>query len=527
MYKLVIVDDEKDVRERLVHMLEKCAAGFSLVGQYENGIDAYEGVLAEDPDVVITDIKIPYIDGIELARKIREVDPLVRVIVITGFDEFDYAKQAANLGVVGFISKPVTQEELQAVLARARAALDEQYVTANNLSSLEAYYEDTLPVIRETDLYRLSNMTDVTPEFEKKLRYNDIDLGYGRFAVCIFDFDEIASELPAEKYELVYSAIRKFVPESVGAICAPEIFNRYEKLCVILKSNEPIDLSALEKTIGLIIQRVDRFSDVPLSAGISAVHTDRNFKRMCGEALRALEYRGIMGGRKVFAYGSIPGGSGELAPVEDSTVRELGYLLKFKSEREFLAALASIRETLRAGETAGAYYYTLTGILGTLIRSCEDLEGLYELYGSHNDMYRRLFELKTLDEIFAYFEEIAQAVRRLNDARIVGNVEQNLEKVVAWMRAHYTDTDLSFESMAASVNFSVSYISALLKKNLNTTFVKYTTSLRMERAKELLSDASLKIIDVAEQLGYSDPYYFSHCFKKYTGISPKEFKAHG
>ena len=92
------------------------------------------------------------------------------------------------------------------------------------------------------------------------------------------------------------------------------------------------------------------------------------------------------------------------------------------------------------------------------------------------------------------------------------------------MDAHFCDADLSFELMAKDVNFSVSYISALFKKKMGTSFVKHLTALRMEKAKELLGDASIKIVDAAEQLGYADPYYFSHCFKKYTGVSPKEFR---
>ena len=194
MYRLSIVDDELDVRSRLASLIDKAPRSFQIDGIYENGIDAYDGICSSAPDVVITDIKIPYIDGLELARRLREALPLIKIIVITGYDEFDYAKQAANLGggIVGFLSKPITQQDINTVLSRAERALDADYLAKENLSQLEQFYTTNLPLIRETDLYRLCGMSAVTPQFRRRLAYNGIDISHGSTAFCIFDFDGIA-----------------------------------------------------------------------------------------------------------------------------------------------------------------------------------------------------------------------------------------------------------------------------------------------------------------------------------------------
>ena len=113
MYKLIIVDDEFDIRERLSQSIEKMDCGFEIIGKYENGLDALEGVNQLEPDLVLTDIRMPFMTGIELISKIRETKPLTKVIIITGFDEFDYAKRAIDLGVIGFLTKPVTYSDLE------------------------------------------------------------------------------------------------------------------------------------------------------------------------------------------------------------------------------------------------------------------------------------------------------------------------------------------------------------------------------------------------------------------------------
>lgn len=521
MYKLVIVEDESDVRNRIVNLIGKAGAAFEIIAQYETGIDAYEGIINDAPDLILTDIKIPYINGIELAKKVRSVLPLVKVVIITGYNEFDYAKEAANLGVVGFISKPVTLEDIREALGKAQSALDSEYLSAVSLNRLSEFYEGNLPVIRENDLYRLSNMTDINPAFMQKLRNSGVELDYACFVMCVFDFDE-TWDATEERYGLALSSMRQTVGEDLKGMWEFELFNRYDKLCLLIKSNEAPDMGEFENRLERIIQRIGRHSGMPVSVGVSGVHEKPgNFAAMLREAMRALGYRGVMGGGRVFVHGG-----GRLSPrplMDDRAIKELGYILHFKPRVEALnrideiwRGLAGVRESL---------YYVATNILNVLIKGCDDLEGLYSRYGGPDGLYRKLFDLKTDEEIKEYLSELASAVRELNDGVIVDSVELSLRKVTIYMENHYCDPDMSFESLAAAVGLSVSYISALLKKKLNTSFVKLQMGLRMEKAKELLADPNLKIIDVAEMLGYNDSYYFSHCFKKYMGVSPKEFRS--
>ena len=242
---------------------------------------------------------------------------------------------------------------------------------------------------------------------------------------------------------------------------------------------------------------------------------------MVKEAMRALEYRSVIGGGKVFLFENTHTLSPKLS-IDDNMIKELGYILHSQGTEECLQRLDLIRNNIN--NAGGSHYYAATGILNILIRGCDDIERLDQYSGGSDMLYRRLFEIKTDDEIYEYLEELVRLVKQLNNGVIVDNVERNLRLVISYMETHFCDPDISFESLAKEVNFSVSYISALLKKRLNTSFVKMLTELRMEKAQKLLLNSALKIIDIAEQLGYNDSYYFSHCFKKYVGMPPKEFR---
>ena len=522
MYKLVIVEDEQDVRNRLTSLIKRSGCNFEIVSEYETGIDAYEGIISDNPDLVLTDIRIPYINGISLSKMVRAVYPLVKLIIITGYNEFDYAKEAANLGVVGFVSKPVTMENIRDLLNKAEAALDEEFLTGANLSSLSAFYQDSLPIIRENDLYRLSKMSSVTPAFESRLRGNGVSLDYPYFVMCVFDFDELPEE-DLERYDLVFSSIRKSAGEEFSNLCDYDAFSRYEKLCLILKYRTQPDAQELKRRVERIIQRAGRYSEMPVSAGLSGVfENSRDFSAMTREAARALELRSVMGGQKVFSLDSSETPTMKLS-IDDNLIKELVYLLHSRTPEACLERIDLIKARLSSSKSS--LYYAAAGILNTLIRGCDDIEKLSVSYGGPDMLYRRLYEIKTDTEIFDYLKELTRKILEINNDVIVDNLDRSLRLITAYMEAHFCDADISFESLAMEVNFSVSYISALLKKRLNTSFIKMLTDLRMEKAKELLADPALRIIDVAERLGYNDSYYFSHCFKKHVGVPPKEFRA--
>lgn len=527
MYKAVIVDDEVDIRSRLMSMFKKINSDFEIIAEYENGSDAYEGISSVIPDLLITDIRIPYINGIELIRKVRSIAPLLRVIIITGYDEFDYAKEAIDLGVMGFIMKPITAEELIPVLQKAKDSLDSEYKLNENLISLKEYYENNRPLIRENDLCRLISMSEVSTSFENKLKQDGIELNYEQILMGVFDFDVSIDNVAPDLIEVVLLSMKKELIKVFSPLYSTDVFQRNDKLIVLLKSHNPFEIQFLEKQLQAIIYKTYRMTDVGISVGFSRVNVStpsRDFKRMYNHALKALEYRTIIGGNQVLFYDNISPLPTKSKVIDETEYKQLIYNINYGTNEEVDEELQRLVILNKKDCYNASFSLNMMNILHAIMKGCSDLNLFYQKHHDYNDMFAKIFTLKTTDEVLMYFKDIVGKVNDINAEQRTQRIRNSLQNALDYMQVHYCDYNLSLELLAEKVNLSISYLCALFKTEKNTTFVKYLTQLRMEKASELLKKDDWKIIDIAEYLGYNEPYYFSHCFKKYYGKSPKEYR---
>ncbi|HKM30395.1 MAG TPA: response regulator [Bacilli bacterium] len=522
MYKLILVDDEQDVRNRIIASIQKIDSGFEVIANYDNSLDAFEGIIQLNPDLVVTDIRMPFMTGIELLKKIKESLPLIKSIIITGFDEFDYARQAIDLGVSGFLTKPITMTDLEEVLRKAKEDLDEEFQRNTNLENMENFIKESLPLIKENNLQRLISLSNPEKKFLKKLEGNGIFLNYKYHLVTVMDMDLDLENTNIEKYEMNFLAVKKFIDEGLQNYFYHETFTKNDEIVTIIKSNDAITMKQVEHCFEYVLMKTKKFLEFTISVGISNSSTHKNFKEMYREAQSALELRSIMGGNEIYFVSNIDSNYRKVRMIDDDELKELSYAIKYRTGSETKALLMSLKEKIAKPEYIIYNPFNLSNILNSIVKSCDDLDIFYG--ESKMSFYERLFEMKTLDETFNWFESLIGKIKTINQNTIADSIQRNLNKITNYIDSHYTDNDLSLEFLSDKVNISISYISAILKKEQNTTFVKYVTYLRMEKAKELLQNPNMKIVDVAEAVGYSEPYYFSHSFKKYQGVSPKEYR---
>ncbi|NLB90501.1 MAG: response regulator, partial [Clostridiales bacterium] len=184
-YKVLLVDDEVEVRDAIARKLDWNALGFQVVGQAANGEEGLELSEQLKPDVIMTDIKMPFMDGLTFSRRAKEMLPYVKVAILSGFDEFDYAKEAIRLEVEEYILKPIDAEELARVFLRLKALLDEEIAQRNDIQRLQHFYEESLPLMRQQLLSGLLSGR-LTPEFiRQKTREYQMNLTATQYGVAV------------------------------------------------------------------------------------------------------------------------------------------------------------------------------------------------------------------------------------------------------------------------------------------------------------------------------------------------------
>ncbi len=525
MYRVIVADDEEAVRERLISLVNKLSSDFKIVGAYENGYDALEDIEQIQPDLLITDIKMPYIDGIELIKQAKLEVPLMQTIIISGYDSFDYAKQAIALKVVGYISKPISFDELKNTMYKAKDELDKSLSIDKNIESLQEQAKTTLSLLQENDLCKLLSLKEVPDNFKKKLEIDQINIANKYCVLGIFDFDDEFDKVGYENSEIVNIYLHKYLMEEIPKDCSLYVFNRSNQVLFLGLSKTIFDKDSMEESLASILSKIKKVCGISLSVAVSDFcdDQDRSYRRMFRHAVRTLEYRTVVGKNNVLFFSDIQKEEVTVGKIDDNEYKSLTYDLSYGYVPECKDHVKKILDKIKSPEYADSYLYITSSVANALLKACNNFKDLYKDFMNNNEIFQSIYECKSIDKLYEFFMSLIDAIYKVNNATRYSGVELGLKQILEYIDSHYTDPNLSLESLSDSLSYSVSYISLLLKKD-NKTFTKYLMSVRMEHAKGLLVNPDNKIVSVSEAVGYSDPYYFSHCFKKYVGISPLEYR---
>ena len=223
LYRIILVDDEEEVRKSIIRKIDWQSVGFTVVGDAENGEDALEKIENLEPDVVLTDIRMPYMDGLTLAEKIRQKYPSMKIVILSGYDDFEYAKRAIKLNVTEYILKPVNVEELTAILKKMQASLDEVSELTRDVSLLRENYKRSLPILREQFLKDLVSRQMDEMTVAERLEQYDIPLAGAKKWISI----AVKAELSAVSGEVILPLHeeRDLIPISVMQILEENLKN--------------------------------------------------------------------------------------------------------------------------------------------------------------------------------------------------------------------------------------------------------------------------------------------------------------
>lgn len=525
-YKVVLVDDEVEVIDAIEQRIHWDILGFEVVGSATNGVKALELVEKQQPDVVITDIKMPYMDGLELARRLNKEYQNIHIIIFTGFDEFEYAKEAVHLEVEEYMLKPINALELTECMKRLKKTLDKEREERLNVTKLENYLKDSLPVL-QTNLFVSLIEGRVNEEYcEKFLNAYQIDIKGPYYCCAIFHTSE--HHVPDGMNPLL---LAMSVEHEIKDRLAPEwknhMFTYLGNALMIIELETEEMVVAFTDAWDRFCKWAYRVMGAVVTAGIGRVCDNLiSINSSYDGAREAVSYRVLYGTSRAINIGEIAPKEQEiLIQPEDTKMHDLFKAIHLGVPETLEQSVRKEVEKLHNNaQTVSQYNLAIMEMVGAFYRFCaNNFIDFNEFCGNVGNPYERVPEMDEstltawmIDSAKAISEELKNA-RNSTSRRMVTDA-QNL------VHDRYMEPNLSLDTVCSALGVSNSYFSSVFKKETGKAFVTYLTDYRMDHAAELILETNEKSYQIAERVGYLDANYFSYVFKKRFGVSPSKYR---
>ena len=540
MLKIFLAEDEVIVRETIKRMIPWENLGFELVGEAADGEMALPLLIRQQPDLLITDIKMPFMDGLTLARLAKKEVPGLKVVILSGYDDFNYAKQAINIGVEDYLLKPITKNALIERLTEIRSRYEDE-------KTQREYYEK---FHREIQAYEKNSSRDFFEalvsgsldmmEIYKRAEKLGVDIVAESYNILIFtmncneDFSgrrEGYSSWEAESMEMLE---KFFAGHPFAMLFRSNVFS-YGVLIKGEKDSVKENTRICVEEIRRIFDRKEDNKEWFVAVGESVERLSQ-IQKSYHSASRAFSQRYLYDG-KVLYYE-------EMLAMEkkDVTNEDSEYLQKVDVNALNPTILQKFLSNGLLEETENFvqdYFYAIgqEPMESVVFRSYVILNVRFSVLSFLKELGcdTKTLEPEDTEEILAesgrnmestiaYAEKLISQAIQLRD-RNSGNKNRSILKAaVDFIDQHYMEEDMSLNKAANAANVSANHFSALFSQNMGQTFIEYLTSLRMDKAKEYLRCTGMRSSEIAGEVGYKDAHYFSYLFKKTQGMTPSDYR---
>lgn len=523
MYKILLVDDEDLIRNAIATVIDWPSIGITEILQAEDGELGLEMARTHRPDIVITDIRMPFMDGLEMSKYITAELPYTKIIILTGHDEFDFALSSIKLGITDYIVKPISAENLLAVINKTVSSLQEERRIKRMQQKIRNQLRQSLPLLKEKVLNQLIS-GKIDPEtLEEKLEYTELKLDFNTCTVCISQAGSYVHQ-SIEDYEMMNIMLKSSLEAYFGQEAI--VFSNYNNQHILLLRDLPAnDYEARSQLHQKFAEHNDKFKKaqecyINTAIGIT-VDSIKKIPESYATSKHALSYKTALGNDIVFDFLELGYKSSEFIFPRDQIeeIVKSAYLnIHFEQSLADLTQYLSNCKNLTAEHLQIISFEIVNQINKTLLQTDFNLnaDSYQSVYKACNITTLADFEKciqEYLGDIYSFLSENKQTRKQL----LIQNAKQYIED-------HYDNPDLNLNMVAGHIFINPTYLSALFKKEAGLSFVDFITQTRIEKAKVLLVQENTKSYEVAQKTGYQDPHYFSVCFKKHTGLSPSEFK---
>ena len=533
MYKILLVDDEILVRDAIRENIDWGKLDCELIGDCENGKQAVEFVKTHEVDIVLTDILMPYMDGMELSHFLHDNYPDVLIVIFSGFGEFEYAKKAIQYNVSEYMLKPVTAMELTKVIENMKEKLDSRKKEQRKMESLTQVSQDyhkNANVIRSKALDCLVKCTREVQVSLDELERMGITFQAASYRVAVFDIDTYSEMYQMDMDKQQESALTAFVLFNVGdeivvqekaGVVYQEGNNR---VCIIFAGNRTKEFSEnIHRICHEIQKKVKEVIGLETSIGIGSwVRSPYELIYSYRLAAKAIDYRYLLGGNLLFDMEEKKTDNSIFLINDLETLTEA---IKSGDRRLMEETLGQIETEIKSAlvEKSYACIY-LQQVIRAIGNTCQSLsEEPEKIIAQREALLKAVTEQRMFSQAAALVEKYAQEVfDELQELNSSSGQRQGM-LAMDYIQKNYMDPGLSLNSICSYLNISTSYFSTIFKEMTGETFIEVLTRVRMEKAKELLENTTMKNYEIAEKVGFSDPHYFGISFKKITGKTPTEY----
>lgn len=527
LYRVLLVDDEEEIREGIIRKIDWEGLGYTIVGDAENGLEALEKAEHLHPDVVMTDIKMPFMDGLELGEKLQTTMPSTKLIIFSGFDDFEYAQKAIKLNVAEYVLKPINSVELIETLKKLKLRLDEEFNEKRDVEILRRNYMDSLPVMREQFLVGLLEGRISQARLSAQAERFDINLNAENWVVALVRADAApkGDALEGEE-ELIPISLKCTVDEILGNYCTFIDF-LYSDCVVMIVELAQIGMVPLMNGLNEICKSAERVLGVRVTAGAGALCRSLiDIRHSYREAQNALDYSAALGAGKAIYIGDVEPDTSVKLQFDDRDEREIINAIKMGSEEEIrsrITALFTRFETMPL--PLSQYQIYLMEILTSLLRVIRSYGlGAEEIFGETFHYVNTIVSLHSPTEMMQWCMESCIKISTLIKRERVDSTKLLAQNAKQYIAENFQEADLSVETLCSFLHVSPAYFSTVFKRETGMSFVAYLTEVRLQEAVNLLNATDDKTYVIAEKVGYTEPNYFSYVFKKKFGVSPSKYR---
>lgn len=536
MYKLIIVDDEQEVRKGIINTIDWCELGFQVVGEAENGREALDLIEEDIPDVIITDISMQIMDGLELTASIRELYSMVKIVILTGYDDFMYAQKAVHFGVSDYILKPVLPQDILKLMHNLKSRIDDEIAEKEDKEKLQKHFTESMPVLRESFLTSLIMIKPNKKDTEKKINFFNLQIHGEYFATAVITCDNEslseAKNITRDTDQLMF-LIQNIAQEILKRHSVGEIFffnNTSVIIMGIQNDQRSITCNKIISYMDEIRQSIERFLKLTVTIGLGKVQNSIDkMQESYKAALTALDYKLVIGGNKVIFIEDVEHRGTDIIVFDDEKERMLISSIKFGTEQDIVSAIDAIFDDINGAKVSiKEYRLFFLEIFATILKLARAFDfDTMEILSDDNFEDLDMNRFNTTDEVKDRLRSMCvRLMIQIKNQRM--NTTQTLfEKAKDYISKNYGDCELCAKKLANHLYISTSYLGLVFKKEANTSFLKHLISVRLEVAVRMLEDPNIKLTEVAEKVGYSDVSYFSYFFKKNFGVSPREYRSKG